>query len=137
ELQFESGYPYIMFEDTVNRANPIDGKITHSNLCSEILQVSTASTFNDDLSYSHVGKDISCNLGSLNIAKTMDSPDIGQTIETSIRGLTAVSDQTAITSVPSIEKGNNDSHAIGLGQMNLHGYLARERIFYGSDEGVD
>ncbi|MGC5246944.1 class 1b ribonucleoside-diphosphate reductase subunit alpha [Gordonia sp. DT219] len=137
ELQFESGYPYIMFEDTVNRANPIDGKITHSNLCSEILQVSTASTFNDDLSYSHVGKDISCNLGSLNIAKTMDSPDIGHTIETSIRGLTAVSDQTAITSVPSIQKGNNDSHAIGLGQMNLHGYLARERIFYGSDEGVD
>ena len=137
ELQFESGYPYIMFEDTVNRANPIEGKITHSNLCSEILQVSTPSTFNDDLSYSHVGKDISCNLGSLNIAKAMDSPDFGQTIETSIRGLTAVSDQTAITSVPSIEKGNNDSHAIGLGQMNLHGYLARERIFYGSDEGVD
>ncbi|OBA65878.1 class 1b ribonucleoside-diphosphate reductase subunit alpha [Gordonia sp. 852002-10350_SCH5691597] len=137
ELQFESGYPYIMFEDTVNRANPIDGKITHSNLCSEILQVSTPSTYNDDLSYSHVGKDISCNLGSLNIAKTMDSPDIGQTIDTAIRGLTAVSDQTAITSVPSIEKGNNDSHAIGLGQMNLHGYLARERIFYGSDEGID
>ena len=137
ELQFESGYPYIMFEDTVNRANPIDGKITHSNLCSEILQVSTPSTYNDDLSYSHVGTDISCNLGSLNIAKTMDSPDIGQTIDTAIRGLTAVSDQTAITSVPSIEKGNNDSHAIGLGQMNLHGYLARERIFYGSDEGID
>ncbi|GAC66401.1 class 1b ribonucleoside-diphosphate reductase subunit alpha [Gordonia soli] len=137
ELQFESGYPYIMFEDTVNRANPIDGKITHSNLCSEILQVSTPSTFNDDLSYSHVGKDISCNLGSLNIAKTMDSPDLGHTIETAIRGLTAVSDQTAITSVPSIQQGNDDSHAIGLGQMNLHGYLARERIYYGSDEGVD
>ncbi|MBT0565495.1 class 1b ribonucleoside-diphosphate reductase subunit alpha [Williamsia sp. CHRR-6] len=137
ELQFESGYPYIMFEDTVNRANPIDGKITHSNLCSEILQVSTPSTFNDDLSYSHVGKDISCNLGSLNIAKTMDSPDFGRSIEIAIRGLTAVSDQTAITSVPSIEKGNNDSHAIGLGQMNLHGYLARELIYYGSDEGID
>ena len=137
ELQFESGYPYIMFEDTVNRANPIDGKITHSNLCSEILQVSTPSTYNDDLSYAEVGKDISCNLGSLNIAKAMDSPDLGQTVETAIRGLTAVSDQTAITSVPSIEKGNNESHAIGLGQMNLHGYLARERVFYGSDEGVD
>jgi ribonucleoside-diphosphate reductase alpha chain len=26
EIQFESGYPYIMFEDTVNRANPIDGQ---------------------------------------------------------------------------------------------------------------
>ncbi|OBI87157.1 ribonucleotide-diphosphate reductase subunit alpha [Mycobacterium sp. 1245805.9] len=137
ELQFESGYPYIMFEDTVNRANPIEGKITHSNLCSEILQVSTPSEFNDDLSYAKVGKDISCNLGSLNIAKTMDSPDFAQTIEVAIRALTAVSDQTHITSVPSIEQGNNDSHAIGLGQMNLHGYLAREGIFYGSEEGID
>ncbi|RJO75052.1 class 1b ribonucleoside-diphosphate reductase subunit alpha [Nocardia panacis] len=137
ELQFESGYPYIMFEDTVNRANPIAGKITHSNLCSEILQVSTPSYYNDDLSYAKVGKDISCNLGSLNIAKTMDSPDFAQTIEVAIRALTAVSDQTHIYSVPSIEQGNNSSHAIGLGQMNLHGYLARERIHYGSDEGVD
>ena len=137
ELQFESGYPYIMFEDTVNRANPIEGKITHSNLCSEILQVSTPSLFNEDLSYSKVGKDISCNLGSLNIAKAMDSPDFAQTIEVSIRALTAVSDQTHIWSVPSIEQGNNDSHAIGLGQMNLHGYLARERILYGSEEGID
>ena len=137
ELQFESGYPYIMYEDTVNRANPIAGRITHSNLCSEILQVSTPSTYNDDLTYAHVGKDISCNLGSLNIAKAMDSPDFGRTIETAIRGLTAVSDQTSIDSVPSIERGNSESHAIGLGQMNLHGYLARERIYYGSEEGVD
>ncbi|MEU1982191.1 class 1b ribonucleoside-diphosphate reductase subunit alpha [Nocardia sp. NPDC019395] len=137
ELQFESGYPYIMFEDTVNRANPIAGKITHSNLCSEILQVSTPSIYNDDLTYARVGKDISCNLGSLNIAKTMDSPDFARTIEVAIRGLTAVSDQTHIHSVPSIEQGNNSSHAIGLGQMNLHGFLARERIHYGSDEGLD
>ncbi len=137
EIQFESGYPYIMFEDTVNRANPVDGKITHSNLCSEILQVSTASTYNEDLSYNHVGKDISCNLGSMNIALSMDSPDLGKTVGTAIRALTAVSDQTHIWSVPSIEQGNNDSHAIGLGQMNLHGYLARERIHYGSEEGID
>ncbi|WP_433683475.1 class 1b ribonucleoside-diphosphate reductase subunit alpha [Nocardia sp. CA-119907] len=137
ELQFESGYPYIMFEDTVNRANPIAGKITHSNLCSEILQVSTPSLFNDDLTYAKVGKDISCNLGSLNIAKTMDSPDFARTIDTAIRALTAVSDQTHIYSVPSIEQGNNESHAIGLGQMNLHGYLARERVHYGSEEGID
>ncbi|MGO9652949.1 class 1b ribonucleoside-diphosphate reductase subunit alpha [Mycobacterium sp.] len=137
ELQFESGYPYIMYEDTVNRANPIEGKITHSNLCSEILQVSTPSLFNEDLTYAKVGKDISCNLGSLNIAKTMDSPDFAQTIEVAIRALTAVSDQTHIWSVPSIEQGNNDSHAIGLGQMNLHGYLAREHVFYGSEEGID
>jgi ribonucleoside-diphosphate reductase alpha chain len=137
EIQFESGYPYIMFEDTVNRANPIAGRITMSNLCSEILQVSDASTYGADLSYDHMGKDISCNLGSLNIAAAMDSDDFGRTIETSIRALTAVSEMSNITSVPSVAKGNEDSHAIGLGQMNLHGYLARERIFYGSEEGVD
>ena len=137
EIQFESGYPYIMFEDTVNRANPIDGKIIMSNLCSEILQVSQPTTYNDDLSYADTGKDISCNLGSLNIAKTMDSPDFGSTIETSIRALSAVSDMSNITSVPSIARGNDSSHAIGLGQMNLHGYLARERVHYGSEEGLD
>ncbi|WP_298252752.1 class 1b ribonucleoside-diphosphate reductase subunit alpha [uncultured Arthrobacter sp.] len=137
EIQFESGYPYIMFEDTVNRANPIDGKIIMSNLCSEILQVSEPTTYNEDLSYESTGKDISCNLGSLNIAKTMDSPDFGRTIETSIRTLSAVSDMSHINSVPSIAKGNDASHAIGLGQMNLHGYLARERVHYGSEEGLD
>ena len=137
EIQFESGYPYIMFEDTVNRANPLAGKVVMSNLCSEILQVSTPSTYNEDLSYAEVGKDISCNLGSLNIARAMDSPDFGRTVGTAIRALTAVSDQTTIHSVPSIAKGNSESHAIGLGQMNLHGYLARERIFYGSEEGLD
>lgn len=42
-----------------------------------------------------------------------------------------------IRSVPSIEAGNSASHAIGLGQMNLHGYLAREGIAYGSPEGLD
>lgn len=106
EIQFESGYPYIMFEDTVNKANPIDGKVSMSNLCSEILQVSTPSTFNPDGTYKEVGKDISCNLGSLNIATTFDSPDFAKTIETAIRSLTAVSDLSNIESVPSIERGS-------------------------------
>ncbi|WP_058235777.1 class 1b ribonucleoside-diphosphate reductase subunit alpha [Devriesea agamarum] len=137
EIQFESGYPYIMFEDTVNRSNPIPGKVTHSNLCSEILQISTPSDLNVDLSYKHLGRDISCNLGSLNIATAMDSPDFESTIETAIRALTSVSDHSDIQSVPTIAHGNSKSHAIGLGQMNLHGFLAREEIHYGSEEGLD
>ncbi|KHK98554.1 ribonucleotide-diphosphate reductase subunit alpha [Microbacterium mangrovi] len=137
EIQFESGYPYIMFEDTVNRANPIKGRINMSNLCSEILQVNTPTTYNDDLSYNAIGKDISCNLGSMNIALAMDGGDLGRTVETAIRALTAVSDQSHISSVRSIEDGNDRSHAIGLGQMNLHGYLAREHVHYGSEEGID
>ncbi len=137
ELQFESGYPYIMYEDTVNKANPIQGRINMSNLCSEILQVNTPTTYNADLSYDQIGKDISCNLGSLNIAMAMDGPDLAKTIETSIRALTSVSDQSDIVSVRSISDGNHKSHAIGLGQMNLHGYLAREHIHYGSEEALD
>jgi ribonucleoside-diphosphate reductase alpha chain len=137
ELQFESGYPYVMYEDTVNKANPIQGRINMSNLCSEILQVNTPTTYNEDLSYNQIGKDISCNLGSLNIAMVMDGPDFGKTIETSIRALTAVSDQSNIESVRSISDGNHKSHAIGLGQMNLHGYLAREKMHYGSEEALD
>jgi ribonucleoside-diphosphate reductase alpha chain len=137
KIQFESGYPYIMFEDTVNRANPIAGRIAMSNLCSEILQVNEASEFNDDLSYRHLGTDISCNLGSLNIAATMDGPDFGGTVEAAIRALTAVSEMSAIDSVPSVRRGNDEAHAVGLGQKYLHGFLARERIHYGSAEGID
>lgn len=137
ELQFESGYPYIMFEDNVNRANHIEGRITMSNLCSEILQTSEPSTYKADGSYKKVGKDISCNLGSLNVAMAFDSPDFSQTIEMAIRALSTVSDLSDITSVPSIERGNKKSHAVGLGAMNLHGFLARERIHYDSPEAVD
>ncbi|MBY0137088.1 class 1b ribonucleoside-diphosphate reductase subunit alpha [Paracoccus yeei] len=137
EIQFESGYPYIMFEDTVNRANPVHGRISMSNLCSEILQVNEASTYNEDLSYAHLGTDISCNLGSLNIAATMDGPDFGETVEAAIRALTAVSEMSSIDSVPSIRRGNEEAHAVGLGQMNLHGFLAREHIHYGSPAGVE
>lgn len=137
EIQFQSGYPYIMYEDTVNAANPVEGRVSASNLCSEILQISDSSELNPDLSYASVGKDISCNLGSLNIAMTMDSPDFGKTIETAIRALTAVADMSNIDCVPSVVRGNDAGHSIGLGQMNLHGYLARERIFYGSPESVD
>jgi len=37
----------------------------------------------------------------------------------------------------SIAEGNKKSRAIGLGQMNLHGYLGKEKIHYGSEEGLD
>ncbi|WP_038143973.1 class 1b ribonucleoside-diphosphate reductase subunit alpha [Thioclava atlantica] len=137
EIQFESGYPYIMFEDTVNRANPIAGRVTMSNLCSEILQVAEPSEFDEDLGYAKMGTDISCNLGSLNIAKVMDGGDLGASVGVAIRALSAVSEMSAINAVPSIRKGNEESRAIGLGQMNLHGFLARERIHYGSPEGID
>lgn len=137
ELQFESGYPYIVYEDTVNKENPIEGRINMSNLCSEILQVNTPTTYNEDLSYNEIGKDISCNLGSLNIANAMQSPDFGKTIEIAIRSLTTVSELSYIKSVMSVAEGNRKSRAIGLGQMNLHGYFGKELMHYGDEESID
>jgi ribonucleoside-diphosphate reductase alpha chain len=137
ELQFESGYPYIVYEDTVNKENPVEGRINMSNLCSEILQVNTPTTYNNDMSYKDIGKDISCNLGSLNIAKAMESPNFEKTIEVAIRSLTSVSEQSYIDSVMSVAEGNKKSRAIGLGQMNLHGYFGKEEMFYGDEESID
>jgi len=137
ELQFESGYPYLLFEDTVNAQNPLSGWINMSNLCSEILQVNTPSSFDAAIGYQEVGHDISCNLGSLNIAAAMESPNFAATVETAVRALTSVSDQSDVSAVPSVAAGNQASHSIGLGQMNLHGYLGSQRIHYGSPEALD
>lgn len=137
EVQFESGYPYVMFYDTVNNANPIDGNINMSNLCSEILQVNTSSEFNEDGTYKTVGRDISCNLGSHNIVKMMESPNFEKSVELAIRALTAVSDFSNIACSPSVELGNKLSHAIGLGQMNLHGFFGKNEMYYGSPESLE
>ena len=138
EIQFESGYPYLLFEDTANKANPFPDRINMSNLCSEILQPNTPSVLEEDLGYEVVGKDISCNLGSLNIAKAMERPgEFGETVCTAIRSLTGVVHQTDIRAVPSIAKANRKNRSVGLGQMNLHGYLAQQGIEYGSPEALE
>ena len=126
-----------VYDVTVNDGHSLVFNGIATGNCSEILQVSEHSELNADLSYKHLGEDISCNLGSLNIALTMDSPDFAKTIETAVRALTSVSTQSNIESVPTIKNGNDKAHAIGLGQMNLHGYLGREHIYYGSEEGLD
>lgn len=137
KLQQESGYPYIINIDTVNRDNPIDGKIVMSNLCSEIAQVQTPSVVADDQSYETLGTDISCNLGSTNIANMMNTPDFGRSIRAIVRGLTRISDVENLDVVLSIKKGNELSHSIGLGAMGLHGYLAKNHIQYGSPVAVE
>ena len=114
KLQQESGYPYIINIDTVNKENPVDGTIIMSNLCSEILQVQTPSTINPDLSYDTVGADISCNLASTTVLNMIKSPNFGKSIETAIRALTSVSDMTSIEEVPTVKKGNDDNHSVGL-----------------------
>ena len=137
KLQQESGYPYVINIDAANRSNPIKGKILMSNLCSEILQVQKPSIINDDQSYEEIGTDISCNLGSSNIVNLMASPDFGRSVRTMTRALTFITDSSSVAVVPSVKKGNDQAHTIGLGAMGLHTYLAMNQIHYGSPESVD
>lgn len=137
KLQQESGYPYILNIDTVNRVNPIDGKIIMSNLCSEIQQVQVPSSLDDAQNYTQMGTDVSCNLGSTNIGNLMKSPDFGVSVRAMVDALTFVSDTSNITAVPSIARGNELSHSIGLGAMGLHTFLATHQIDYGSKDAIE
>ena len=65
-IRTESGYPYMMFSGNVNEAHALDGKVKFSNLCSEVLNLSEVSEYNDYGEEDVIRKDISCNLGSLN-----------------------------------------------------------------------
>ena len=138
EIQFESGYPYLLFEDTANRANPLRGRINMSNLCSEILQANTPSEFGESGEYMHVGQDISCNLGSMNIAAAMENPGhLPVAVATAVDALTSVVHESNIQAVPPIAKANYLKRSVGLGQMNLHGFLAQNKIHYGSEESIE
>lgn len=137
KLQQESGYPYVVNIDTVNKVSAFNKKIIMSNLCSEILQPQTPSVLTDSQDYEVLGTDISCNLGSLNMVNLMEAEDIGKTIRTATRALTWVSDHSNIVAVPSVKNGNEKAHSIGLGLMGLASFLAMNHVEYGSKESLD
>ncbi len=137
--QFESGYPYLVFIDNVNRENPLKeiGKIKMSNLCTEIFQIQKVSNITDYGMADEIGYDISCNLGSLNIVNLMVADDFGQTIENAMQALTEVSSLSHVQNAPGVSKANDLFHSVGLGVMNLHGYLAKNKISYESAEAKE
>ena len=139
QTQQESGYPYVIYIDTANNQHTLkdNGIIKMSNLCCEIFQYQTPSDIKGYGQESNWGQDISCNLGSLNIANVMNNKDIARTVEIAIRSLTIVSDRTDIKEVPTVRNGNLNSHSVGLGAMNLHGYLMSQNILYTSKEALD
>ncbi|TYP95905.1 ribonucleoside-diphosphate reductase alpha chain [Sphingobacterium allocomposti] len=139
QTQKESGYPYIFFKENANRGHALNGlgRVKFSNLCTEIMQVSEVSDINIYGQEDTIRYGISCNLGSLNIATVMDNKRIKETVKTAMRALTVVTDVTNIDMVPSIAKANRELHSVGLGAMNLHGFLAKSFIMYESTEALD
>ncbi|MGO0062583.1 class 1b ribonucleoside-diphosphate reductase subunit alpha [Brevibacillus fluminis] len=137
--QLESGYPYIMNRSNANRAHALKelGTIKMSNLCTEIFQLQETSEMGDYGQPDIIRRDISCNLASLNIANVMEHKKIRESVHDGITGLTAVSDMTTIANAPGVAKANAELHSVGLGAMNLHGFLAKNRIAYESVEARD
>jgi ribonucleoside-diphosphate reductase alpha chain len=139
KTQIESGYPFEMYEDNVNKTNPLNktGKVKISNLCTEVLQNQETSEINDYYELDLIGQDVSCNLGSLDIHSAVKSSNFEELIQTAVELLTAVSDMTNITNVPSVAKGNKEMHSIGLGVMNTHGHLIENGMKYGDEDSVN
>lgn len=108
-----------------------------SNLCTEIYQLQETSEINDYGQEDVIRRDISCNLASLNIANVMDTKKIKESVHEGMTALTAVSDMTRVANAPGIVKANEQLHSVGLGAMNLHGYLAKNLIAYDSNEAKD
>lgn len=139
QTQKESGYPYIFFKENANNEHALKGvgNVKFSNLCTEIMQVSEVSDINIYGKEDKIRYGISCNLGSLNVATVMDNKRIKEAVKTATRALTVVTDVTDIEMVPTIAKANRELHSVGLGAMNLHGFLAKSFIMYESTEALD
>ncbi|HWL23187.1 MAG TPA: class 1b ribonucleoside-diphosphate reductase subunit alpha [Ureibacillus sp.] len=139
KAQFESGYPFEIFDDNVNEVHPLKGigRVKMSNLCTEILQVQVTSNITDQDQPNEYGLDVSCNLGSIDIHAASKVDSFEKLVDTSMRLLTNVSTMTNIKNVPSVAKANQLMHSVGLGAMNLHGHLVTQGILYGSRESID
>ena len=138
-IQLESGYPYIMNKSNANDVHALKqiGSIKMSNLCTEIFQVQETSEINNYGEQDFIRRDISCNLASLNIVNVMELGKVKESVHEGIEALTAVSDMTQIQNAPGVRKANQEMHSVGLGAMNLNGYLAKNRIAYESEEAID
>jgi ribonucleoside-diphosphate reductase alpha chain len=67
----------------------------------------------------------------------MEHRKIRESVHEGMEAVTAVSDMTVIENAPGVQKANRELHSVGLGAMNLHGYLAKNKIAYESEEAKD
>lgn len=123
--RFESGYPYIMWSDTANKAAPKiykekGRKIRSSNLCSEIMLSSNET------------ESFVCVLSSLNLLH-WDQIQQTDAIETMIQFLDAVNEEFVrkTEKMPFMEHAHNfakNQRALGLGVLGWHSLLQSKMI---------
>jgi ribonucleoside-diphosphate reductase alpha chain len=126
KTRVETGEPYLLFIDTVNRAVPAHHKekglfVQQSNLCSEI----TLPTTHDRTAV--------CCLSSLNLERFDEwEPQAESLIADAVRGLDNVLDNFVETADPKYYAKSIKSvlheRSIGLGVMGYHGYLMSKNL---------
>lgn len=123
QKRYESGYPYIMFSDTVNKNKPKEsGKIHASNLCSEIC----LSTNNEE--------SFVCCLSSMNLLhydewKETDAVQVmTKFLDTVIEEFIEKTEGLPFMEAP--RKFSMAQRAIGIGVLGWHSYLQSKSIAF-------
>ncbi|BCJ96132.1 ribonucleoside-diphosphate reductase [Anaerocolumna cellulosilytica] len=141
----ETGTPFIFFRDTVNRTNPNKhaGMIYASNLCHEIAQNMSESSFVEEVIQNNEGNKevitrvkagdmVTCNLNSVNLGR-VGKEELKDVIPLQIRMLDNV---ITLNQTPVVEaRITSDKYrAIGLGTSGYHHYLVNHHIPWESEE---
>ena len=129
EIRLQTGEPYLIFSDTVNRAMPqhqreLGMQVRQSNLCSEIML--------------HTGKDhlgeertAVCCLSSVNAEKFLEWRDDPRFIEDVMRFLDNVLQDFITRAPPSMSAAIYSAtreRSVGLGLMGFHSFLQGQNV---------
>ena len=129
EIRLQTGEPYLIFSDTVNRAMPqhqreLGMQVRQSNLCSEIML--------------HTGKDhlgeertAVCCLSSVNAEKFLEWRDDTRFIEDVMRFLDNVLQDFITRAPPSMSAAIYSAtreRSVGLGLMGFHSFLQGQNV---------
>lgn len=142
--QLETGVPFMFYRDEVNRqnANNHAGMIYSSNLCTEIMQNMSATTFEsitleDDVIVTRrkPGDFVVCNLSSINLGRAVPENVLERLIPIQVRMLDNVIELNTIPVVQA-ERTNARYRGIGLGTFGWHHLLAKKSITWESEESV-
>lgn len=138
----ETWMPYVFFRDESNKMNPNKhaGNVYSSQLCTEIIQNTSPSTFVEEednnwevtLKYK-MWDTVVCNLASLNIAKVNTKEEMEKIIPISMRVLDNVIELNLFP-IKEAKATAEQYRSVWLGFLGLAEYLATNKMMYDSKE---